>query len=418
MDASKSVKVSKGILKMKGYKSRPFRIKMLGGKQKFFATLEEAEEARLSDKLSIVESKQKETTNDSLREVRSTHVATFGNNLETERLIAADVVKKWSEIFTGRRAYVLNDGTVVDLILEVDVGVGRYVGIQLKTARAIRNNSCQFSHVNKYKDMPVLCWRRNAIHDDGWIFNGNDLSSFSSGMLSVTQGGRKNFAPIGMASMLRLVDEKKYKWRITDFESPTWEFRPMARGLFIERVTAEIWMRQYPEFKFPEIQNGPFDLVNSHTGETVQLKHANIQPRRTGAKVDIRECSGHNLDGKQLTQAYEYGSFDYLVIMILDWHSNCVYVWKIPSSALHSHKDGSYFRSVDASWPGRQSLRVHAPVTCDHATGGSPPLTGPGSQADTWTREYFEGIWQLPVRFSDAAEKTAEHFFRSARSGH
>ena len=368
--------MTKGVTFHNTRKSRPYAIKKMIAKKQFnifFPTKEEAVQALKAYKKEREDEKKKKR--DALATKRASDMSKYGDNSNMERRIAIQLVKAWKNL-TGRRAFVLNDGTRGDILLEREDT--RFLVVQLKTThqKMVFRNTYMFNDVLGYGDMPVLCFCEKD--STGWVADGSVLEARNKRILYITPGSKyesgTTLAKGCMQDLLSFLNIHADMWKpFTEYDARH-DFNSESHLKEMRGIDA--FKNRFPEsnYEWPEEQNGHTDqLVDS---KRHQFKNARVLRGHNGLSVDICTKGGKDESGKQLTDPYPHDSFDFLTITWEEepdkWH-----FWSIPAEELT--KRGYLSTSTQS---GKKGLHVYGPV-------GPQPNPFARKKADIWTRDYF-----------------------------
>ena len=364
--------VAKGVIFDENCKSKPYRIKKtIDKKQKmfFFATLEEAVEelkAYKQEKADAVSAIRQ-----ALAPKRAADLAIHGGSSALERRVSDTIVDTYKKR-AGRKAMVLNDGTVGDILLQREDG--RYLVVQVKsTQKKLKGqNGYRFKNVRGYQGMPVFCFcESDAI---GWIIDGTNLDERGKEGLVITPNARSEQLALANGSMDDLVnylDEHIDDWpSTTEVEA--------RHALKSNSDVKELRGIEAYKARYPEAQNGHVDLDIS--GKPTQFKTARVLGSQAGLAASLYTKAGKDERGKQLRDSYPVGAFEILIVAYEEekeggneWH-----FWRIPASEL---EERGYLSTPETR--GKTVLYVYGPV-------GKQPDPNAHKKADTWTRKYYQ----------------------------
>jgi hypothetical protein len=371
--------MTKGVYLNKTYISRPYEIKKRIDKKNisvYFPTKEDAVQALKAYKKEREDEKRKKR--DALATKRASDMSKYGDNSNMERRIAVQLVEEWKNL-TGRRAFVLNDGTRGDILFEREDA--RFLVVQLKTThqKIAFHNGYMFANVLGYSEMPVLCFCEKD--STGWVADGSLLEAKNKRHLYITPGSKSEsgttLAKGCMHDLLSFLNIHADMWKpFTEYDARH-DFNSESNSKEMRGIDA--FKNRFPElnYEWPDEQNGHTDqLVDS---KRHQFKNARVLRGRNGWRglcVGICTKGGKDESGKQLKDPYPHDSFDFLTITWEEepdkWH-----FWSIPAEELTTR---GYLSTSSQS--GKKGLYVYGPV-------GPQPNPSAKLKADTWTRDYF-----------------------------
>jgi hypothetical protein len=311
---------------------------------------------------------------------------------------------------------ILNDGTKADVLIQVKPSSPRrYLLVQIKTTQSVRKSDgiVQFSAVRGYKKMPVVCFVKDT--NQVWIAHGTmlDQKKGSSDALSfVAHGGTLKKRPEVLTKEALTPEEalkwlvkasREKEWMVSSRKYASWSFKYIND--FKERVSLFLFKTMHTDVRFPDEQEGPFDLVWTRNGREVrvQAKTAQKKHKKAGVLAIVFESAG-----SKTHRAYAEDSFDVLAIFYVNYKLGKFGVWKIKGSDLKP-----FFRK--GTYPGLQGINLHAPVEATAELGLKVPKKTHEARANLYTRKWFKRVYDLPPAFPAAAEKAGAKFLKKLR---
>jgi hypothetical protein len=348
---------------------------------------------------------------------RKDNVETYGNDSNMEREFCQRLKRLFDKMYPTLKFIILNDGTKADVLIQVESNSDLYLLVQIKTTQSVNSKgSVKFRHVRGYEKMPVACFCQDT--NQVWIAHGTmlDQKKGSSDTLTfVAHGGTLNDRPEVLTkealtpkqALKWLVKASREKeWTVSSRKYASWSFKSI-KG-FKERVSLYLFKWVHPEDRvcFPKEQNGPFDLVWTRNDQKARVQSKTAHKQKAGVLVSVEENAG-----SKTKRAYAEDSFDVLVVFYVDYKLGKFGkfgFWKIEGEDLKP-----FFRTD--TYLGRQGINLHAPVEATAELGLTVPKETYEDRANLYTRNWFQGVYDLPPAFPAEAEEAGAQFLKELR---
>lgn len=364
-----------------GARKKPFSIRKTIDKKNqtfYFATEQDAVKARDEYRSEREKAKRRNSVN------RERNLAIYGNSCALERSVAFELTDLWTKT-TNRNAFVLNDGTIGDIIFEREDS--RFLIVQLKTTMAKRNKDYRFSDVCGYTGMPVVCVCQTE--KIGWVIDGRVLDERGKRHLNMTPD-----APLEKkitrtkGSMLDLVNylaANINEWQSSTEHEARHDFASNSSAKEMAGIDAYKGCFKDSVYEWPREQNGHTDLIIDN--RRAQFKTARVQKKQSGLKIHLSTSAGKDKHGKRKRKPYPLDAFDDLIVVYED---DCgqYHFWRIP--AIELSKRGFF---STANEPGKISMAIHADGV------GRQPDPCAKRKADVWTKFFYRPLFLCEPRY-------------------
>jgi hypothetical protein len=345
---------------------------------------------------------------------RKDNVETYGNGCNLEREFCQVLKQLFDKMYPDLEFIIMNDGTKADVLIQVKhSSPRRYLLVQIKTTQSVDSNgNVQFQAVRGYEKMPVVCFCQDT--NQVWIAHGTMLDQkkgITDALNFVAHGGTLKKRPEVLTKEALTPEEalkwlvkasREKEWMVSSRKYASWSFKSIDG--FKERVSLYLFKTMHTDVRFPDEQNGPFDLVWTRDGREVRVQAKTASKKESGVKVNVHEKAG-----SKTYRAYAKDSFDVLVVFYVNYKLGKFGVWQIKGSDLKP-----FFR--EGTYPGRQSVNMHAPEEATAKLGLKVPQEGKGGQPpNLYTRKWFKRVYKLPPAFPAAAEKAGAKFLKKLR---